>query len=346
MPIHTRPFGCLQDGRSVCAVRLQHPHSGFALEVLEYGAVLRVVEVPLTQGRIRNAVLGYGTLADYEADNAYVGAVVGRCANRIANGAGVVGSERLQLTLNEGQHHLHGGRHGFNKALWRIADASEGATPMALLTHRSPDGEDGYPGELSVRMEVAITAEYSFSVSITARTTRPTPFNPTLHPYFNLDGPGARIDAHALHIDADRFLQTTREGIPTGERLAVAATPFDFRAPARIGARHAAPHPQLQVRDGFDHYFVLNKRTACDVQLRGDSGLTLQIRTNQPGIQFYDGGQLHRGSAHFPARAGLCIEPHGFPNAVNEPGFPGVILLPHDEYRHITHFTFIRPFMA
>lgn len=341
MPVHTRLFGFLQDGRPVNTIRLQHPHSGFALELLEYGATLRTVEVPLAQGGILNTVLGYDTLAEYEADQAYVGVVVGRCANRIANGSAVVDGERLSLTINEGNHHLHGGARGFGKALWRLVEVSDGATPTALLTHFSPNGEEGYPGDLSVQMEIKITGELSFMVTITASTTRPTPFNPTLHSYFNLDVPGTRIDEHELCIDADSFLHTSAEGIPTGERLTIASTPFDIREFTRIGARRAMPHPQLQLRGGFDHYFILNKRAAYDVQLRGRSGLTLQLRTNQPGVQFYDGGQLHSNSPRFQDRAGLCIEPHGFPNAVNEPDFPSIILSPHDQYRHVTEFTFM-----
>lgn len=341
VPIHTRLFGYLQDGRPANAVRLQHPDSGLAIEVLEYGATLRTLEVPLAQGSVRNTVLSFDTLADYEADQAYVGVAIGRCANRIANGTAVVADEHIQLTPNEGEHHLHGGPRGFGKVLWHIAKVREGMTPSVLLTHRSPDGENGYPGELAVSMELKITGALSFSISIKASTTRATPFNPTHHAYFNLDGSGC-IDEHELCIDADSILQTSNEGLPTGERLAVQSTPFDFRDTARVSEQRAMTHPQLHARGGFDHYFILNKRAACDVQLRGRAGLSLQIRTNQPGIQFYDGTQLDRNNACFAARAGLCIEPHGFPNAVNEPGFPSVILGPQDDYRHITHFTFMR----
>lgn len=344
MPIHTRLFGHLQDGRPVNAIRLQHPHSGFAVELLEYGATLRTVEVPLVQRGVINAVLAYDTLAEYEADQAYVGVIVGRCANRIANSTANLNGEHLKLTSNEGPHHLHGGARGLGKALWRVADMSDGTMPTVRLMHHSPDGEEGYPGELSVQMEVKITAALSFSVSITASSTRQTPFNPTLHSYFNLNGfnldETSSIDTHELFIDADAFLQTTDAGIPTGERLTVSSTPFDFREYACVGARRAATHPQLQARGGFDHYFVFNKRAACDVQLRCRE-LTLQVHTNQPGVQFYDGGQLHRNSARFQDRAGLCIEPHSFPNAVNEPGFPSIILSPHDLYRHVTQFTFV-----
>jgi len=324
-------------------IRLWHPHSGFMIEVLEYGAILRAVYVPDRQQRLINTVLSYETLADYESDRAYLGAVIGRCANRIANGVAMIDGRRIQLTCNEGPHQLHGGAHGFAKALWRVIELHDGDAPCVVLAHHCVHGTEGYPGDVQVRLRLQITSPLSFSVLISATTHQPTPLNMTLHPYFNLNGDAATlIDNHHLRLHAASILQTTEEGIPTGENLDLTGTPFDFREPGCVGTGLEKQHPQQRIRAGYDHYFVLDHpRAVAAVLFSPASGIALRLNTNQAGIQLYSSGWLYDSSAgRFADRAGLCLEPHGFPNAVNEPRFPSVMLLPEETYRHSTHFEF------
>jgi len=343
MSVQRSLFGHLQDGRPVHSILIRDDGSGFAVQILEYGAILRAIHVPDRQRRLVNVILAYDALGAYEVDQAYLGALIGRCANRIANGTALVEQRQLQLTTNHGAHHLHGGETGFGRALWRTIDIHDGTAPAVALEHHSPDGDQGYPGNVKVRVTFRITSAYAFDVVIKATADRATPLDLTLHPYFNLAGdPGASIDQHQLRIDADAFLQTSLDGIPTGHLLSVTDTPFDFRRAANIGVALARNHPQQLVRDGYDHYWILNKATPVEVELFSPkSGIRLQLSTNQAGIQFYSGGLLHGGTAgSFPDRAGLCLEPHGFPNAVNESRFPSAILDAGKEYLHVTSYAF------
>jgi aldose 1-epimerase len=284
-------------------------------------------------------------LAAYEADQAYLGAVIGRCANRIANAVAVIDHQQFQLTRNHGAHHLHGGAIGFSKALWRCVELRDGALPSVILEHCSPAGDEGYPGKVATRIAFQITSPLSFYVLMQATTDRATPLNLTLHPYFNLSGdPHSSIDDHVLHIDANAILETAPDGIPTGQLLPVIDTRFDFRRTATVGAGPAQHHPQLGAQGGYDHHWILNKTRPVAVDARlfsPTSGIQLHLSTNQPGVQFYSGNFLQNGSAaYFRDRAGLCIEPQGFPNAVNEPRFPSVILHPSQAYLHATSYMY------
>jgi len=338
MPVIRTSFGRLKDGRNVDSLVLRHPESNFSVELLEYGATIRSMRVPLGDGRSIDAVLSYASLADYESGNVYLGATIGRCAGRTA----VNGHAALRLTCNEADNHLHGGTTGFSHVPWQTLSIDEGERPRVRLRHRSPAGEDGYPGELVVDAEFALTGAFELAVVLEARADRDTPVNMTLHPYFNLDGAASTVDAHELRIDADRILALDDRRVPTGETLPVDGTPFDFRVAQAIGAHRYEGHAQLHVSGGYDHYFVLRERAPVAVEVfSAASALGLQVRTNQKGIQFYSGNQLDQARPiAFAQRAAFCVEPHGFPNAINEPRFPDVTLRAGETYRYEARYAF------
>jgi aldose 1-epimerase len=341
MPVIRTSFGRLKDGRNVDSLVLRHPESDFAVELLEYGATIRAMRVPFGDGRGIDAVLSYPSLSDYESGNVYLGATIGRCAGRTA----VNGHAPLRLTCNEADHHLHGGTTGFSHVLWQTLAIDDGERPRVRLRHRSPAGEDGYPGEIVVDAEFALTGALELAVVLEARSDHDTPLNMTLHPYFNLDGGAASpIDAHELRIDADRILALGDERLPTGETMSVDGTPFDFRVAHAIGAHRYEGHAQLRVSGGYDHYFVLRECAPIAVDVFSPaSNLGLQVRTNQRGIQFYSGNQLDRATPiAFTPRAAFCVEPHGFPNAINEPRFPDVTLRAGETYRYEARYAFYR----
>lgn len=339
MPIVIDTFGRLRDGGEVRRATLS-VDGGIAVEVIEYGARLRAIDVPGRDGRRVPVVLGHATVAGYEDDGAYMGAVVGRCANRTA----VTAATPYPLSRNDGAHHLHGGETGLSRSPWRIVAHDGGDAPRVRLEHRSPDGEDGYPGALDLAMEIVIDTPMSLHVLLTASGDAATPVSLTTHPYFNLSGDAARpIDDHDLRLDAGEMLEVDRDQIPTGRRLPVAGTPFDFTRPTRIGARIGADDPQLRLAGGYDHYWIgdrgregggVGATLSCPL-----SGLSMRLESNQPGLQFYSGNHLRNASG---GRAGLCLEPHNFPDAINNPAFPDPLLRPGDVYRHAMRLAFAR----
>lgn len=341
MPVLRQSFGQLKDGRSVDRLILRDSRSDFSVELIEYGATIRAIRVPVGQRRAINAVLSYPALTDYENGNVYLGATIGRCAGRTA----ADGRSALRLTRNEAANHLHGGSTGFSHSLWQTVAVDDDEHPRVRLRHRSPAGEDGYPGKLVVDAEFTLTDVMTLSVVLLAHCACDTPVNMTLHPYFNLSGDASRsVDNHLLQIHADQVLPLDARRLPTGEAMPVDGTPFDFRVPRAIGALRYEGHEQLRISGGYDHYFPLLQNGAAAVDLYSpESSLGLLVSTNQRGIQFYSGNQLDQARPlAFPARSALCLEPHGFPNAINEPRFPAITLRAGETYRHETHYSFYR----
>lgn len=341
MPVLRQSFGRLKDGRNVDKLILRDPRSDFSVELIEYGATIRAINVPMGLSRSINAVLSHPTLADYENDNAYLGTVIGRCAGRTA----VNGHGALRLSCNESDRHLHGGSTGFSHSLWKTLAIYNGDYPSVHLRHQVPAGEDGYPGNLVVDAEFTLLDTLTLRVVLRARCDRDTPLNMTLHPYFNLDGdPSRTVDLYELRIDAHRVLPLDATWLPTGATMTVDGTPFDFRKPRVIGAQRYDGHEQLRISHGYDHYFVLDKNGPVDVDLYNPaSSLGMRVSTNQRGIQFYSGNNLDKARpTAFSPRSALCLEPHGFPNAINEPRFPTVTLSAGDTYRHETYYSFYR----
>ncbi len=339
MPVIVKAFGQLQDGRPVDSVVLLNARSGFCVEVLPYGATLRAIKVPTRDGRLVDAVLSYDRLADYEHGNAYLGATIGRLAGRTA----INGNLSKHLTRNESGNHLHGGSIGFSHSLWDVVDIDESDQPAIRLRHHSPSGEDGCPGDVSVDVEFALVDDLQLRVVMNARSDSDTPLNLTHHPYFNLNGDAAStIDDHRLRIAAERILPIATTQLPTGDMLDVAATPFDFREARAIGASHYDGHAQLQLADGYDHYYVLDHDAPVAADLFSPtSSLGVRMTTNQPGLQFYSGNRLDTAAPiAFRARSGVCLEPHAFPDAINRPNFPDITLRAGEHYRHETSYEF------
>jgi aldose 1-epimerase len=322
-----RSFGSLEGDQRVDAITLGHAH-GLQVEVLTYGALLRRLTYPVGGAR-RDLILHFDRLEDYLPDRAYVGPLVGRFGNRIADGRFPIDGRELRVTANEGPNHLHGGALGFGKRLWRLIGADE---HRATLGYRSPAGEEGYPGSLDVTLTL-LADERSLSITIEARTDAPTPVNLTYHPYFNL-APDRRTDAttQRLRIPASHYLPVRAGLIPTGEMAPVEGTPFDFRQPRRLAPPDPASHPQLALAGGYDHCWVLDRDADCACELWSPEGdLRLTMLGSGPGLQFYNGQFLHR--THPAIGSGIILEPQGLPNAPNEPRFPDAILRPGQEYR-------------
>ncbi|HET9862680.1 MAG TPA: aldose epimerase family protein [Steroidobacteraceae bacterium] len=322
-----RSFGTIADGQRVDAVTLGHAHA-LQVEVLTYGAILRRLTFPVGGVR-RDLVLHFDRLEDYLRDPAYVGPLVGRFGNRIADGRFAVDGREFRLTANEGANHLHGGALGFGKRLWRLLEADE---HRATLGYHSPAGEEGYPGSLDVTLTL-LAGEHSLGITIQARSDAPTPVNLTYHPYFNL-APDRRMDAttQRLRIPASHYLPVRAGLIPTGEMAPVEDTPFDFRRPRRLAPPDPQSHPQLAHAGGYDHCWVLDRDADCACELWAPDGdLRLRMCGSGPGLQFYNGQFLERTHPHIGS--GLILEPQGLPNAPNEPRFPDAILRPGQDYR-------------
>ena len=307
--------------------------------VTDFAGLLVSLEVPDRTGGRNDIVLGFEGVEGYSDNRGSFGALLGRNANRIADGRIVIDGQVYELSKNENGATLHGGVDGFGKRFWRVLKYDPLELTLALV---SPDGDQGFPGEVTAQATWRVDSA-DLSLAFVARTTKPTPLSLSAHPYFNLDGVHARdcLD-HQVEIFADSYLPTDPRQIPTGEVAEVAGTPFDFRRSRQIGERIREPEAQLRYGRGYDHYFVLSKDDPGALRLAARirsarSGRVLEILTTQPGLQFYTGNNLD-GSA--PGRGGLyrqsagfAFEPQGFPNAPNQPNFPSTILRPGEIYR-------------
>lgn len=345
--LEARPFGSTAAGEAVTAYTLRNA-GGMTVRVLDYGGTIAELWVPDRHGRQANVGLGLPTLAQYEAASPYFGALIGRCANRIRAGRFALDGETYQLAQNNGPNALHGGPRGFDKRVWQATPHPEqNALDLRLF---SPDGEEGYPGDLDVCVTYTLTDANALHIAYRASTSRPTPVNLTNHSYFNLAGEASGdILGHEVQLHAGRYTPVDETLIPTGELAEVAGTPFDFRQPRRIGERIREGHEQLLRARGYDHNFVLDGwdgslRPVAWVHEPG-SGRTLSVHTTEPGVQFYsgnflDGSLLGTGGQIYRQSAGLCLETQHFPDSPNQPHFPTVVLRPGQEYRSETVYAF------
>jgi aldose 1-epimerase len=340
-------FGRLPDGRPVESFTLTNAH-GIELRAISYGAIIVSLRVPDRDGRLDDVVLGYEDLEGYLAKPAYLGALIGRYGNRIAGGRFTLDGRAYPLATNNGPNHLHGGVRGFDKHLWKAQPFERPGAAGLVFTRLSPDGEEGYPGNLDVRVTYTLTDRNEVSFEYFASTDKPTVVNLTQHSYFNLAGDGKRdVLGHELMIDADRFTPVDKTLIPTGVLAPVAGTPFDFRKPTAIGLRIGEDHEQLRHGGGYDHNYVLNRRgkgPAVRV-FEPTTGRTLDITTTEPGVQFYSGNFLDgsikgKGGHVYARRYGFCLETQHFPDSPNKPAFPSTVVRPGQEYRTKTVLTF------
>ncbi len=326
--------------------------NGMTLKVTNYGAIITSILVPDRQGKIADVTLGYNRLEDYinAVDRPYFGAVVGRVGNRIANGQFTLEGETFTLAQNNGPNHLHGGTIGFDKVVWHAT--FEPTKNKLQLSYLAKDKEEGYPGNLEVVVTYTLTQDNEIVVEYRAVTDRATPVNLTQHAYFNLKGEGqGTILDHELMLNASEYTPVDSTLIPTGERAQVSGTPFDFTEAKSIGRDIDASHEQLEYGLGYDHNWVLkktgeqNELTLAAQVFEPHSGRLMEVRTTEPGIQFYtgnflDGRLIGKSGSPYLCRGGFCLETQHFPDSPNQPHFPSIILRPGETLRSTTVFTF------
>lgn len=343
MRIHTEPFGTTADGRAVEIFTLDNGR-GMTVSVTTYGCIVTGLWVPDRHGERADVVLGFSTLAEYLAGHPYFGALVGRYANRIAGGSFSLDGRAYTLAGNDHGHHLHGGVNGFDKALWQARPRQDAAGVGVELHYLSRDGEEGYPGELSVAVTYLLTAADELRITYRAATDRATPINLTHHGYFNLAGAGnGDILNHVLTLAADTYTLADAAHIPTGEVAPVDGTPLDFRRPKRIGEEIGC------LGEGYDHNFILRRERPGLVwaarvhEPRG--GRVMEMWTSEPAVQFYtgnflDGSLRGKGGHPYPRHGGFCLEAQHYPDSPHHPHFPSTILRPGETYHQETVYRF------
>lgn len=337
MEIKKEIFGYLPDGQAIEAYLLTNSH-GLKAKIMTYGATLISLEVPDRNGQMADIVLGHKELEGYikRESNPYFGATVGRYANRIAKGQFILDGVEYHLATNDGPNHLHGGLNGFDRVVWKAEPFEEEKAIGLRFSYLSPDGEEGYPGNLNCTVIYRLTENNELRLDYEATTDKATPVNLTHHSYFNLAGEGqGTILEHELMINADYYTPVDTELIPTGQISPVKGTPFDFTIPKPIGSEID------QVQGGYDHNFVL-REAATSLKLAArlyepTSGRLLEIYTTEPGLQFYSGNFLDgsikgKSGRPYPKHAGLCLETQHFPDSPNRPHFPSTILRPGEKY--------------
>ena len=330
----------MPDGTAVKIYTLSNAH-GMKAKLTEYGATLTELWVPDRAGTLENVVLGYERLDSYVAAPFFVGATLGRVANRIANGKFTLDGREYTLATNRAPNHLHGGVKGFDKRVWTSLHAPAGV----MFSYTSPDGEEGYPGTLRVTVTYRLTDANELAIDYMATTDKPTPINLTNHSFFNLAGSGTILD-HVLTINADRYTPVNASLVPTGELASVVGTPLDFRRARRIGERI---EEMRSVANGYDNSLVLNRTSdALTLAARVEeprSGRVLEIWTTEPGVQFFTGNRFDGtfpgvGGVAYNRHAGFALEPQHFPDAINHPEFPSVVLRPGHTFRSSTVYRF------
>jgi aldose 1-epimerase len=339
-------FGKTKDGVAVDQYTMTNDN-GASVKFISYGGIITEINVPDRSGRIGNVVLGFKTLADYEAKSPYFGALVGRYANRIAGGKFSIDGTEYTLALNNGKNTLHGGKKGFDKNVWTVEQLPSIPEAAAVkLTYVSKDGDEGYPGTMTATVTYTFNNKNELIVAYEATTDKPTIVNLTSHSYFNLagDGSGAVYD-QILTINADKFTPVDDGGIPTGELKDVAGTPFDFRQGTPIGARIRSSDQQMLNGRGYDHNWAVNRSgdgMSFDARAYDPStGRSMEIWSDQPGLQFYTGNFLDSttvGAAGKQYRQGdgYCLETQHFPDSPNHPDFPSTLLKPGETYKTTT----------
>ena len=338
------PFGTMPDGTPVEELILQN--GALSCHILTYGGTLRALTVPDKDGKPVDVLLGMDSLEDYLRQDKFYGALVGRFANRIGKAKFTLGGTAYQLAANDGENHLHGGPQGFDKQVWTVESFTGTALTLSLI---SPDGQEGYPGTLTVTVTYTL-GERGLSIDYLAHSDKDTLCNLTNHAYFNLAGHASgTVTDQYMQLFASHYTPTAVGSIPTGEIASVEGTPFDLRDGAPIGQRIDEPSEQLTMAGGYDHNWVIDgdagtlRRAARAWSEK--SGIAMECWTDQPGVQFYAGNYLDgkltgKGGASYPKRSGFCLETQVFPDAPNHDNFPSAVLSAHAEYRTRTEYRF------
>ncbi len=342
------PFGKTADGTAVESYTLTNKN-GVSVKVMTLGATITEINVPDKNGKFANVVFGFNDVAGYQSDrNQYFGCTVGRVANRIAKGKFTLEGKEYTLATNNGPNHLHGGvKKSLDKVVWRSAALDKKGT-VAAFYYDSPDGEEGYPGKLNIAVLFELTDDNSLSISYTAKADKATPVHLTNHSYFNLAGAGTNtVLDHELTVSANEFVPVDKTLIPTGKLEAVKGTIMDFTKTMRIGERIEKLYDTPAM--GYDHCYALTAREKGKATLAAklrepNSGRTMTVLTTQPGVQVYTGnflkGQKGKDGKEYKQRSGICLETGHFPDAVNQPAFPSIILQPGETYSHTCVYAF------
>jgi aldose 1-epimerase len=345
--IREESFKGVHNGKPTGLYTLKNKN-GLVAQVTNYGAILVSIFAPDTNGNFTDVVQGYDNIADYLNGNGpYMGAVCGRCANRIARGKFTLLGKQYTLAVNNGPNHLHGGINGFSRVVWDVINVSDS---IIKLEYFSVDGEEGYPGNLRVSITYTLTDANEVRLDYHATTDKSTVVNFAGHSYFNLAGEGSgSVYDQELMINGDFFTPTDETNIPTGEILKVKGTPMDFTKPKKIGSEIDKDDEQLKFGAGYDHNWVLNHRNGAlglaAVARDPLSGRVMEVYTTQPGLQLYTAnwidGEKGKGGKKYGRRWAFCLETQHFADAINKPHFPSTILNPGEEYKHICIYKFL-----
>jgi len=324
-------------------------NKGLIASITNYGGRIVGLIVPDKNGKPTDVVIGMESPQAYaDASEPYLGALIGRVGNRIAKGKFTVDGQEYSIFTNNGVNALHGGKKGFQYVVW---DGDQLNDSTLVLTYRSPDGEEGFPGNLDVKVTYTATDNQGLKIDYEAKTDKKTPVNLTNHAFFNLNGEGSgTINNHVLQINADQYTPVDTTLIPLGEHQDVENTPFDFREPVAIGSRVKEENDQLKNGGGYDHNFVLNRSNGGNdfhaATAKGDlSGIVMKVYTAEPGLQFYGGNFMQganslKSGAKDEYRTAFCLETQHFPDAPNQPSFPSILLAPSDVYKTTTEYVF------
>lgn len=343
-------WGKTKDGTLVRRYTLTNSH-GMRVRILSYGGIIQSLRVPDRHGKGRNVVLGFDNLADYQAKSPYFGAIVGRYANRIANGRFTLDGKTYQLPTNNGPNTLHGGTVGFDKHVWAATPFARGATAGVVLRFTSPAGDQGFPGRLTTQVTYTLDQHNRLRLDYRATTDAPTVLNLTNHAYFNLRGEGSSaVYATRLRINASHYTPVDSTLIPTGKIARVAGTPLDFRKSTAVGKRIRSGNQQLVYGRGYDHNWVLDRTKGSGLQVAAvardpHSGRVLTVSTTEPGLQFYSGnfldGTLVGTSGHMYRQGdAFTMETQHFPDSPNHPNFPSTVLRPGQTFTSSTTYGF------
>lgn len=343
-------FGNMLDGTPVYKFTFTNK-TGSSFSIINYGAIIQSLIVPDRQGNFSDVVLGYDHLDGYLQNNPFFGAIVGRYGNRIRNGQFQLNGRSIQLAQNDGAQHLHGGPMGFDKKFWELEPLELTDAVGVVAKLESPDGEENYPGTVLLNVHITLTDDNELKFEYTGTTDQPTLLNPTQHSYFNLSGDlGSSVENHTLQIDADGYTPVDSTMIPLGQIESVDNTPMDFRSPVLIGRNLKKEDEQLRRGGGLDHNFALNNyhpatnRTVAHLT-EESSGRTMEVITDQPGLQLYTGNNLDgtiigKEDVVYGHRCGVCLEAQHYPDSPNHPEYPSTLISPDKPYRQFTSYRF------
>ena len=335
--ITKRPFGTLADGRAVTCWTITS-HGGLSADILDYGATIRSIQVPDKNGKLTDVVLGYDTIEGYTGNRGYYGATIGRFGNRIGGGEFDLNGRHYVLARNNGANHLHGGNVGFDKQIWNAEEVSDGV----VFSRVSPDGEEGYPGTLNIRVKFSWQGN-GLEIRYQAVSDEDTVINLTNHSYFNLDGHGD-VQKQTLMIQADSFTINDEGCLPTGEIVSVEGTAMDFRTPKAIGRDADADELCVKYSKGYDANFILNGASPAAVAHSDESGITMTMTTDQPGVQLYTANgmapRIGKAGQEYGHRAAFCLETQHYPDCVHHPDWPSCVLRSGERFESVTTYAF------